>query len=155
MKWVRNCSKDTIQKKMVTFFSATNIATEGFKPGLSETEVAPSTLSLSTIPLDHSEGRKTCISDETRRMACDSEMVYCRSHDSCDFWGKAINSSPVDTEKTRRFLCWRPSSSFTGLKKKKLIITLTCMVRRMDLTHQVAPKLRGKYHEARTWGRQC
>ena len=71
--------------KKSTFFSATKTATDGFKPGLSETEVAPSTLSLSTIPFDHSAGRKTCISDETRRMACDSDIVYWRSHDSWDF----------------------------------------------------------------------
>ena len=40
-------------------------------------------------------------------------MVYWRSQPSCDFWEKAISSSPVEAEKTRRFLCWDPSSSLT------------------------------------------
>lgn len=97
-----------------TFFSATNTATEGFSPGLNETLEAPSTLSLSTIPFAHSEGRNTCKSEPTNRTACDSEIVYWRFQLSCDFCVKATSSSPVEAEKIRRFLCCAPSSSFTA-----------------------------------------
>lgn len=76
-------------------------ATLGFRPGLRLTLVAPSTRSLSTIPLLHSDGRKTWISGPTRRMACDSEMVYCMSQPSCARCEKDVSSSPVETEKMR------------------------------------------------------
>ena len=51
----------------------------------------------------------------TSRMACDSEMVYWRFQPSWDFWVKDASCSPVDTEKTRRFLCWAPSSNLTAV----------------------------------------
>ena len=44
-------------------------------------------------------------------------MVYWSSHPSCDFWENATSSSPVEAEKTRRFLCCEPSSSFWGLSQ--------------------------------------
>jgi hypothetical protein len=64
-----------LYSQKLTFLSAEKTATDGFSPGLKDTLVAPSILSLSMIPLDQSAGRYTCISGPTNRMACDSDIV--------------------------------------------------------------------------------
>lgn len=62
-----------------TFFSPTNTAREGFRPGLSEILVKPSTLSLSTTPFDQSDGSNTWTSGPTVRTAWLSADEYCKS----------------------------------------------------------------------------
>jgi hypothetical protein len=106
--------------ELLAFFSAINTAIDGFKPGLREILVAPSTLSLSTIPFDHSDGLNTWMSCPTSRAAWASEMVYWTFQPSWDFWVKDASCSPVDTEKTRRFLCWAPSSNLTVVTRHEV-----------------------------------